>query len=122
MKLSFSISTVLAVTIISQGTEAFPTSALSSVRESTSLYGYVPSGFTPEQYKKFKEAEAKKKAKKNLGRMGPKGVSIMSVLVSLFSQKIHFSLPLLPTNNVQDSKAALSRVSRRRSSVARQLI
>ena len=40
----------------------------------TSLNGYVPSGFTPESYKKFKEDEAKKKAKaKNLGRMGPKG-------------------------------------------------
>jgi len=38
------------------------------------MNGYVPSGFTPEQYKKFKEAEAKKNAtKKNLGQLGPKG-------------------------------------------------
>ncbi len=48
--------------------------ALASSRMSTELYGYVPSGFTPEQYKKFKEQEAKKKAAlKNLGGVGPKG-------------------------------------------------
>ena len=41
---------------------------------STCLYAYVPSGFTPEQYKKFKATEAKKdKAKKNLGGVGPRG-------------------------------------------------
>jgi hypothetical protein len=34
----------------------------------------VPSGLTPEQYKKLKEEEQKKKtAKKNLGGLGPKG-------------------------------------------------
>ena len=75
MKLSISISAAMVAAMAFQGTEAFQNSPLSSSRESTSLYGYVPSGFTPEQYKKFKEAEAKKKAKKNLGRMGPKGTS-----------------------------------------------
>lgn len=39
----------------------------------TKLYGYVPDGFTAESYKKFKESEAKKNAKKNLGSLGPKG-------------------------------------------------
>ncbi len=34
---------------------------------------YVPDGFTPESYKKFKEEERKKNEKKNLGRVGPKG-------------------------------------------------
>lgn len=46
----------------------------------TRLYGYVPSGFTPEQYKKFKETEAKKAAaKKNLGGMGPRGFKSRSM-------------------------------------------
>ena len=50
------------------------TSTTTTTTTTTSLNGYVPSGFTPESYKKFKEDEAKKKAKaKNLGRMGPKG-------------------------------------------------
>jgi len=53
--------------------EAFTTSTLpdSSV-SSTARYGYVPDGFTPESYKKFKEEE-KKKQQKNLGRLGPRG-------------------------------------------------
>jgi hypothetical protein len=53
---------------IGRGSSSVPvTSAVSPV------YGYVPSGFTPEEYKKFKEAEAKKKAKENLGGLGPRG-------------------------------------------------
>lgn len=40
---------------------------------STTLYEYIPDGFTKESYAKFKKQEAAKKAKKNLGRMGPKG-------------------------------------------------
>lgn len=39
---------------------------------STQRFAYVPDGFTPESYKKFKEQEAAKK-KKNLGALGPKG-------------------------------------------------
>mmetsp|Transcript_9448 Transcript_9448/g.28190 ORF Transcript_9448/g.28190 Transcript_9448/m.28190 type:complete len:95 (+) Transcript_9448:196-480(+) len=35
---------------------------------STHLYGYVPSGFTPEQYKKFKEQEAKKSCSEEKSR------------------------------------------------------
>lgn len=73
MKIS-AITALLAVGLFLDGSDAFQTQA-SSIRQrtSTSLHGYVPSGFTPEQYKKFKEQEAKKKQKKNLGRMGPKG-------------------------------------------------
>ena len=47
-----------------------------SVSSSTALFEYIPSGFTKESWAKFKAAEQKKKdeqAKKNLGRMGPKG-------------------------------------------------
>lgn len=40
--------------------------------------GYVPDGFTAESYKKFKDAEAKKK-QANLGRMGPRGFESRSM-------------------------------------------
>ena len=40
---------------------------------STSLYGYVPSGFTKESYAKFQQEEKKKSAQKNLGGVGPRG-------------------------------------------------
>jgi hypothetical protein len=44
------------------------------------LHEYVPSGFTPEQYKKFKAQETKKAtAKKNLGGMGPRGFKSRSM-------------------------------------------
>ena len=72
MKLS-AIAALLAVGLFMDGALAFQSQSLSTQQRSTSLYGYVPSGFTPEQYKKFKEEEAKKNQKKNLGRMGPKG-------------------------------------------------
>lgn len=73
MKLS-SIVALLAAGLFIDGSLAFQSQSLSTQQRSTSLYGYVPSGFTPEQYKKFKEVEDKKKAtKKNLGSLGPKG-------------------------------------------------
>jgi hypothetical protein len=67
----FSISALLAIGL--SGVESFQARSSGIRLSSTSLNEYVPSGFTPEQYKKFKETEAKKKAKKNLGRVGPKG-------------------------------------------------
>lgn len=46
----------------------------------TALHGYVPSGFTAEQYKQFKEKEAKKaRDKKNLGGSGPRGFKSRSL-------------------------------------------
>lgn len=75
MKLS-AITALLAVGLFMDGSLAFQSqSSLSTQQQrSSSLYGYVPSGFTPEQYKKFKAQEDKKKQKKkNLGSMGPKG-------------------------------------------------
>ncbi len=54
--------------------QAFTTGTLPSSRISQLVsHGYVPSGFSPEEYKKFKETEAKQKAKKNLGGLGPRG-------------------------------------------------
>ena len=59
--------------------QAFTTGTLPGSRSSQVVtYGYVPSGFTPEEYKKFKEAEAKKAAKKNLGGLGPRGFNSRS--------------------------------------------
>ena len=67
--------TVVAAALLLATSQAFMPQSLSSVRSSlVESYGYVPSGFTPEEYKKFKEAEAAKKKKmKNLGALGPKG-------------------------------------------------
>lgn len=55
-------------------TAAFLPSKIATERMSNVVrFGYIPDGFTKESYAKFKAAEAKKKEKKNLGRMGPKG-------------------------------------------------
>lgn len=64
---------ITSVFLISTAT-AFHTSSLPTQRVSkVSVFGYVPDGFTKESYAKFKAEEAKKKAAKNLGRVGPKG-------------------------------------------------
>ena len=48
--------------------------ATSTTSTTSSLYAYVPSGFTKESYAKFQQDEAKKKsAQKNLGGVGPRG-------------------------------------------------
>ena len=61
------------------GVQAFQPQPQKST-SATRLYGYVPSGFTPEQYKKFKEDEKKKaQAKKNLGGVGPRGFKSRSM-------------------------------------------
>ena len=69
------VISVVAVACIAWTAEAFVSKSLPSVRTSELVsYGYVPSGFTPEEYKKFKASEAAKKAKaKNLGGLGPRG-------------------------------------------------
>mmetsp|Transcript_21184 Transcript_21184/g.38354 ORF Transcript_21184/g.38354 Transcript_21184/m.38354 type:complete len:214 (-) Transcript_21184:134-775(-) len=69
--LTVAATTLVAVTAFQQ-----PISAPLTARVSTSLYEYIPSGFTKETWAKFKGKEQKKKdiqAKKNLGSMGPKG-------------------------------------------------
>ena len=72
MKLS-AVTALLAVGLFVDGSLAFQSQSLSTQQRSTSLYGYVPSGLSKEQYEKIKAEEAKKKEKKNLGRVGPKG-------------------------------------------------
>ena len=67
MKTSAAIAMTLLV-----GASSFAQQSISTSRSSNLVaYGYVPSGFTPETYKKFKADEAKKKAKANLGGVGP---------------------------------------------------
>jgi len=68
--------TVAATTLAAVTAFQAPVPATSSARVSTSLYEYIPSGFNKASWAKFKGTEKKKKddqAKKNLGRMGPKG-------------------------------------------------
>lgn len=83
--------------------QAFTTGTLSESRSSQIVaYGYVPSGFTPEEYKKFKEAEAKKKAKKNLGGLGPRGFKSRSFQSFQEALERGEAEHLLPVFNAED--------------------
>jgi hypothetical protein len=75
-----SIVATVAVALLVGTSEAFiPQPSSSVVRTNdVSMRVYVPEGFTPESYAKFKEAEAKKKAK-NLGALGPRGFKSRSM-------------------------------------------
>lgn len=72
----FTLSALLLVA----GASAFSSQPLPTTRSTGVVVnmGYVPDGFTPESYKKFKEAEAAKK-QKNLGRLGPRGFESRSM-------------------------------------------
>ena len=72
---------VLTAASLVTGSDAFQTSPQYMAKPVSKViaYGYVPDGFTPESYKKFQEQERKKKEKKNLGRMGPKGFQSRSM-------------------------------------------
>ena len=50
-----------------------------NTRPSSALYGYVPDGFTPESYKRFKEQERQKQQRNNLGGLGPRGFKSRSM-------------------------------------------
>lgn len=66
--------TVVAATINVASSFAPCTSPTALARRSHGvkpLFGYVPDGMTPEQYKRFKETEKKDKAQKDFGRYGP---------------------------------------------------
>lgn len=67
------VSTLSALIFLATGANAFVSQSLSSERSSRVVsYGYIPDGFTAEDWKKFKEEEAAKN-KKNLGKLGPRG-------------------------------------------------
>ena len=93
--------TLAAVALVSSA-DAFTSASQGQVR-STELYGYVPSGFTPESYKKFKEQEAKKKAaKKNLGGMGPRGFKSRSMQSFQEAMERGEAKHLLPVMNAEE--------------------
>jgi hypothetical protein len=69
---------------------------------STALFGYVPSGFTAESYKKFKEEEAKKTAKKNLGQLGPRGFQSRSMQSFQEAMERGEATHLLPVFNAKE--------------------
>ena len=74
---AFTLTALLLVT----GANAFQSQPMPSTTRTSAVVvnGYVPDGFTADSYKKFKEAEAKKKATKNLGRLGPRGFESRSM-------------------------------------------
>jgi hypothetical protein len=51
--------------------------SVSATASSTALFGYVPDGLTKEQWEKMKKKE--QEAKKNLGRVGPRGFQSRSM-------------------------------------------
>ena len=97
-------SLTLAVVALASSTEAFTSVSRGQVVGSnTELYGYVPSGFTKESYAKFKEEEAKKKAKaKNLGGMGPRGFKSRSMQSFQEAMERGEAQHLLPVMNAEE--------------------
>ena len=101
-------TTILSLGLVIASTSAFQgqTSSLASQRASNVvLFEYIPDGFTKASYAKFKADELKKKQKKNLGRMGPKGFQSRSF------QSFHESLEkgeakhLMPVFNAKEKVA-----------------
>jgi len=79
MRTTFAVTTV-ALLAGAQAFQGAPAQLSSRTTTCTSaLNAYVPSGFTPESYKKFKEDEKKKASKKNLGGVGPRGFQSRSM-------------------------------------------
>ncbi|KAL3786457.1 hypothetical protein ACHAW5_008235 [Stephanodiscus triporus] len=81
---------------------------ISAARVSTSLYEYIPTGFTKESWGKFKAAEQKKKdelAKKNLGRLGPKGFQSRSFQSFQEALERGETTHLLPVENARERLA-----------------
>lgn len=68
------VTLTVAATAVAAATAFQP--PVPAARVGTALHEYIPSGFSKAQWASFKQKEQKKKdaaAKKNLGRMGPKG-------------------------------------------------
>jgi len=81
MKISC-IATLATTTVVTMTSAFQALPSLSTSRSSTVLFEYVPDGFTPASYKKFKQQEKTKadaaKAK-SLGGMGPRGFQSRSM-------------------------------------------
>eukprot|EP00797_Seminavis_robusta_P011305 Sro1850_g301540.1 n/a (71) ;mRNA; r:2-216 len=63
----------ISLLLLAAGANAFMPQGVSPRADTLAANMYVPDGFTAESYKKFKAEEAKKKATKNLGKLGPRG-------------------------------------------------
>jgi len=96
--------TAFLLLLVVGGAQAFSQQPLSVVRESTTVasMGYIPDGFTAESYKKFKEDEAKKKATKNLGGLGPRGFKSRSMQAFQEAMERGEADHLLPVFNAQE--------------------
>ena len=81
MMKSFSLlaAALYAVGLADAFLHASPTSARVLSHSATSLFEYVPSGFTKASWAKFQKDEAEKKKAKGLGRLGPKGFQSRSM-------------------------------------------
>jgi hypothetical protein len=104
-------STCFLLLILGTGVHAFSplatsrtslSSSWAKARSETSLFGYIPSGFTAESYKKFKEEEAKKNAKKNLGKLGPRGFQSRSMQSFQEAMERGEASHLLPVFNAKE--------------------
>jgi hypothetical protein len=103
MKVGASVS--LAAILLANSSEAFTSvNRGRSVATPTELFQYVPSGFTPESYKKFKEEEAKKN-KKNLGGVGPRGFKSRSMQSFQEAMERGEASHLLPVMNAKERVA-----------------
>ena len=77
---SLYVITVCTVSVLGFTTPNVKDHTNVGISSGSALLGYVPSGFTPESYAKFKAEEQKKKqAKKNLGGLGPRGFKSRSM-------------------------------------------
>ena len=96
-------ATTLAVAAAFQS--AVPTTQSASRAGTTTLYEYIPTGFTKDSWGKFKAAEQKKKdelAKKNLGRVGPKGFQSRSFQSFQEALERGETTHLLPVENARE--------------------
>jgi hypothetical protein len=103
MKTSAIVS-ILACVVTVQGFTPLLSSSKSAATittTSTQLFAYIPDGFTPESYKKFKAAEAAKK-KKNLGQLGPKGFQSRSFQSFQEAMERGEATHLMPMFNAKD--------------------
>jgi hypothetical protein len=107
MKVGAHVPLALAALLLATfSSEAFiSVSNVRSIGTSTEIFGYVPAGFTQESYKKFKEEEAKKKSKKNLGGVGPRGFKSRSMQSFQEAMERGEAAHLLPVMNAKERVA-----------------
>lgn len=99
---------VAATTAMTGGSAFVAPASTQNARADTSLFEYIPSGFTKDTWAKFKAAEQKKKdeiAKKNLGRMGPKGFQSRSFQSFQEALERGEATHLLPVENAKERLA-----------------